>query len=99
MNVPVPVLIVIGLAFALLLFLLLRRKESGRDLTAPPPFASVPQPTYRPPRAPLGADLPADVEREVRQLAGEGRKIEAVKRVREVTGLSLADALEVVQRL
>ncbi|HYJ53717.1 MAG TPA: hypothetical protein VEW04_11155 [Allosphingosinicella sp.] len=99
MTVPVPVLIAIGAAFALLLFLLLRRRDGNRDLVAPPPMAAEPRPSFRPPPASIGADLPADVEQEVRLLAAEGRKIEAVKRVREVTGLSLADAVEVVKRL
>ena len=99
MNVPVPVLIAIGAAFVLLLFVAFRRRDRRDDLTAPPPMTSVPRPAYRPPPASLGAELPPEVEQEVRALADAGRKIEAVKRVREVTGLGLAEALEVVQRL
>lgn len=41
----------------------------------------------------------ADVEARVRQLLADGRKIEAVKIYRELTGASLAEAKEAVESL
>lgn len=99
MFVPVPMLIAIGVAFALLLFIAFRRRDKGRDLVAPPPSMTVPSLHTAKSPPPLGVDLPVGVERELRRLAAEGRKIEAVKRVREVTGMNLQDAVEVVKRL
>jgi len=44
-------------------------------------------------------ELPADLQQEARALISAGRKIEAVKRVREETGLGLEDALHLVEQL
>jgi large subunit ribosomal protein L7/L12 len=51
----------------------------------------------RPP-APV-VPLPADLQARVRQLVGEGKKILAIKEVREVLGLSLVDAKNAVDAI
>ena len=98
MFVPWPVLIAIGVAFFALLVIAVKRGGGGRDLMAPPAVE-----TYRAPPPPLAWDprapLPPEVEAELRALVREGRKIEAVKRVRETTGLGLKEALDLVERL
>lgn len=43
--------------------------------------------------------LPADVEHEVRRLVDSGKKIVAIKLVRERTGLGLKDAKDLVERM
>jgi hypothetical protein len=106
MYLPVPVLAAIGVAFLVLLLLLaLRRRGGERDLIAPPP-ARTPAP---PPRAgpahawPAGAapigDLAEDVAGEVRASLAAGNKIEAIKLVRAATGLGLAEAKDIVERM
>ncbi|MBS1253129.1 MAG: 50S ribosomal protein L7/L12 [Anaerolineales bacterium] len=43
--------------------------------------------------------LPADAEREIRELLWDGRKVEAVKRVRQLTGAGLREAKDYVDGL
>ena len=95
MYVPVPVLAVIAFAFLVLLALAFRRRGAERDLIAPPrPGTSAPWPK------PEGTGaLPPGVEAEVRALNAAGRKIEAIKRVRAATGLGLAEAKDLVERM
>ena len=50
------------------------------------------------PQVPLTTDLPPDVEREARGLANSGKKIAAIKLVREHTGLGLKEAKDLVDR-
>jgi ribosomal protein L7/L12 len=44
-------------------------------------------------------ELPPEILNEVRFLVGQGRKIDAIKRVREVTLLGLTEAKDLVERL
>jgi hypothetical protein len=104
MYLPMPVLAAIGLAFLLLILLALRRRSGDRDLMAPPRLGAPAPPPPMPPRAwPPGAapigDLPDELEREVRELLAAGNKIEAIKQVRAATGLGLAEAKTLVERL
>lgn len=89
MMVPVPVLAIAGAVMLLLVWKLVRR-GSGRDLIAPP---AMPEPRVSP------QDLPPGLEGEVRALIAERRKIEAIKRVREATGLGLKEAKELVEAI
>jgi hypothetical protein len=104
MQVPVPVLVAIAAAFLVLLFLALRRRSGSRDLIAPPRDAT-PPPRYVPPARPWSAgaapigDLPPDLAAEVRALLAQDDKIEAIKLVRAATGLGLAEAKEMVERM
>lgn len=102
MELPYPVLAGIGIVILVLIAIALRRRTGGRDLMAPPPGLAG---TGRagPAAAPVtwqrGTPLPANVEEEVRALLREGKKINAVKRVREVTGLGLKEALDLVEQI
>ena len=95
MYLSLPILAAIGIAFLALLMLALRRRSGSRDLIAPPRSAP---PRAAPTAAPI-AELPAEVEAEVRALLAAGNKIQAIKRVREVTHLGLAEAKGLVERM
>lgn len=79
--------LILGLALGLLLARYLRGQRASRDLTAPPP-----RPMVR-----VG-DERIDNE-EIRALVRADRKIEAIKLVRERTGLGLAEAKDAVEAL
>jgi hypothetical protein len=105
MYLPVPALVAIAIAFLVLLLLALRRRSADRDLIAPPRTGSPPPaPRAEPRRAwPAGAppigDLAAEIDAEVRAALAAGNKIEAIKLVRAATGLGLAEAKEMVERM
>lgn len=100
MHVPLPVLAAAAILFLVLAFLALRRRASARDLIEPPRY---PYGTERArdaaARPAATADLPPEVLEEVRSLVGRGRKIDAIKRVREVTHLGLGEAKNLVEHL
>jgi hypothetical protein len=78
--------LILGLALGLLLARYLRGQRAGRDLSAPPrPMVRV-------------GDERIDNE-EIRALIRADRKIEAIKLVRERTGLGLAEAKDAVEAL
>ncbi|MEA5448878.1 hypothetical protein VB780_09885 [Leptolyngbya sp. CCNP1308] len=58
-----------------------------------------PQNGFMPPSSPtqLPSSPATDLDRQVRDLLGQGRLIDAVKRVREVNGCSLSDAKAYVE--
>lgn len=92
MMIPVPVVIGAAVVMAVLILLLVRRGGGGRGqdlMTAPRPMQ---------PRIPV-AGLPPQVETEVRALIAEQRMIEAIKRVREETGLGLKEAKDLVESI
>jgi hypothetical protein len=92
MYLSMPVLAAIGIAFLVLAALAMRRRGGGeRDLIAPPPPRSV-----SPGQA---GDLPPEIAAEVRALSQAGRKIEAIKKLRTATGLGLAEAKDLVERM
>ena len=80
-------LLLIGIGIGLFLAAMMRR-GGRRDLTAPPPRLDAPRPRR------TGTD-----DAEVVALIRQGRKIEAIKRLRELTGLGLAEAREAVEEL
>lgn len=102
-GVMVAVLVAMVLGLLVLAFALGRRRGS-RDLIAPPPklgaaAAAAPARTL-PPTAPGGPIvLPPEVEAEVRALIAEGMKINAIKRVREVTRSGLKEAMDFVEQM
>ena len=97
MHVPLPVLATMAILFLVLVILAVRRRRPARDLIDPPRFAHLGPVAARPVAA--TADLPAGVLEEVRLLISQNRKIEAIKRVREVTHLGLTEAKDLVERL
>ena len=80
-------ILVVGLVLGLLLARYLRGQRAGRDLTAPPP-----RPMVR-----VGDERINDEE--IRALIRQDRKIDAIKLVRERTGLGLAEAKDAVEAL
>jgi large subunit ribosomal protein L7/L12 len=106
--VPLPILIAVGVVFAILLALVLRRSRV-RD-----PLLGGQSPVYRPasPRhqPPVSAAvdvsvgeranvLSPDVQARVIALLSAGRKIEAIKIAREATGLGLRESKDLVEGL
>ena len=84
------ILFVLGLVAGIALTLALQRRGGDRrDLTAPPPAR------IAPPRA-TGTDID---EAEIIVLLRLGRKIEAIKRMREQTGMGLAEAKDAVEAI
>jgi ribosomal protein L7/L12 len=80
-----------AVALLVLAALALRRRGGSRDLIAPPPPRSA--------GAASAADLPPEIASEVRALIADRRKIEAIRRVRAATGLGLAEAKDLVERM
>ena len=83
------------LAVGLLIGLLVARFLRGggrRDLTAPPPSRPAPRPMVR-----IGDERISDED--ILDLIRQNRKIEAIKLMREKTGLGLAEAKDAVEAL
>ncbi len=78
-------------AGVLMMFLGWRRRRRAKtdltDLTAPPQFPV------------QASELPSDLRPIILQLKAEGRKIEAIKLVRERTGIGLAEAKDLVDNI
>lgn len=106
MHVPIEVLAAIGVAFLALILIALRRRSGGRDDLMGPrrsslqntARSSLPAHPHATP-APFPSGLPPALELEARALLEQGKKIEAIKRVREQTGAGLAEAKTMVERL
>ena len=96
MFLPVWAIILLGLGWLGFLWLLIRRDGRG-DLTGPPARALAP-PIALPPR-PGPEGIPPEMVAELRQMAAAGQKIQAIKRLRELTACGLAEAKERVERL
>ena len=88
------ILFLLGLVGGIALTLYLQRRGGGRpDLSAPPPPRDIT------PRA-LPRVTSQDIdEAEIIVLLRLGRKVEAVKRMREQTGMGLAEAKEAVEAI
>ncbi|HMO74780.1 MAG TPA: hypothetical protein PKD99_11250 [Sphingopyxis sp.] len=80
-------LLLVGIGIGLFIAAMMRR-GGRRDLTAPPPRLDAPQTR----RTGIG-------DAEVAALIRQGRKIEAIKRLRELTRMSLSEAKEAVEEL
>ncbi len=93
MFVPLPILIGAILIAVVLVFKLARRSEHGRDtLLRPPSSLGVPS-------SPRTPGLAPDVAQQVQSLMAANRKIDAIKLVRESTGLGLKEAKDFVETL
>ena len=106
MNVPMPVLAAIAIAFLVLIVIVLRRRPHGRDLMGPPRSSlqntarsAGATPAGAAPPAPFPSGLPPELELEARNLLAQGKKLEAIKRVREEIHVGLGEAKTMVERL
>lgn len=74
-------------------------QKSQAGLQGRSPLQTGPQNGFMPPSSPNppASSPDTDLDRQVRDLLGQGRLIDAVKRVREVNGCSLADAKAYVE--
>lgn len=84
-------LFVLGLGCGVMLTLYVQRSGGRRDLTAPPPRAAS-RPLVR-----VGDERISDEE--IRDLIRGGHKIEAIKRMRDATGMGLAEAKDAVEAI
>ncbi len=92
MFISMPVLIAIG-AGLLVAFFLLRGGARGKERD------SLMDVSAAAPRSSARAAPPQDIEAQVRILLAKGEKIEAIKLVREATGLGLKEAKDYVEGL
>jgi len=80
-------------------FIFGRRTGGGRDLSGPPKTRSSPPAHHRrrtshaPPQANLDPELRAEIE----AMLGSGKKIEAIKLLREATGMGLKESKEAIE--
>jgi len=99
MFVPLPLLILAGLVFLVLLVMAIRPRGRSDDLIA------VPRPRQRS-QAPRAAvqygqklEVPAETRMEIERLLAHGQVISAIKLVRETTGSGLKEAKDAVDEM
>lgn len=102
MYIPLWAIILLGLGCLGFLFLLLRPR-GDRDLTQPPRMGA-PRPTPSTPQFTLpplpGHDgIPPEAVAELRAMLAQGQKIQAIKRLRELTHCGLSEAKDWVERM
>lgn len=105
MFVPVPILILFGLTFLVLLVQVLRGARRPDPLLGSPmaraqtPAMPQPaaQPSNTPPPAALGSTLTPEVEAQARALLAAGLKINAIKVVRDATHMGLRESKDLVE--
>ncbi len=96
MGALIPFVLGLLLGVALTLFLIRKGQGDRRDLTAPPPRAAPHTPEIRP-MVRVGDERIGDED--ILDLIRQNRKIEAIKLMRERTGLGLAEAKDAVEAL
>lgn len=89
-----------GVAMVLVLVLVMRARSSqGTDLSAPPKdFGAAPPARRSGPEAILAAIEP-EARIQIEAALARGEKIEAIKLVREATGMGLGEAKDLVEKL
>ena len=101
MFLPIWAIVLLGVGWLGFLWLLVRR-DGGRDLTRAPgvmPRSAPATPAFTLPSAPGPEGIPPEFVTELRLLVAQGQKIYAIKRLRELTHCSLAEAKDAVERL
>jgi len=95
MFVPLPLLILAGLVFLVLLVMAMRPRGRSDDLIAPP------RPRVQPVAARAGQklELSSETRIEVERLLANDQVINAIKLVREATGSGLKDAKDAVDEM
>jgi large subunit ribosomal protein L7/L12 len=76
-----------------------RRRQDSRMIVQQSPLAPDSSPDASPARRVAPGSVNLQLGRDLEQLLSAGKKIEAIKIVRERTGLSLKDAKDAVERL
>jgi large subunit ribosomal protein L7/L12 len=98
MYLPVWSIVLLGIGWLGFLWLLIKR-DGGGDLTRAPRAAAPAAPLFTLPPLPGPEGIPPEVAAELRLLVAQGRKIQAIKRLRELTHCGLAEARDWVERL
>ena len=95
MFVPLPLLILAGLVFLVLLWMALPRRGRSDDLIAPP------RPREQPVAVLAGQklELSSETRVEIERLLANDQVINAIKLVREATGSGLKDAKDAVDEM
>ena len=98
MFVPLPLLILAGLVFLVLLGLAMRPRGRSDDLIGLPRqrVLRAPAVTIQPGQK---LEMPAEIRADVERLLADGQVIGAIKLVREVTGSGLKDAKDAVDEM
>lgn len=91
-------LFALGFLCGACLVLALRRDRGARDLTGPPRAFAQPRPAS-PVTLPLADVATASRDEQLLDLIRRGRKIEAIKRLRDMTSLGLREAKDAVEAL
>jgi hypothetical protein len=98
MYLPVWAIILLGVGWVGFLWLLIKR-DGGRDLAEPPRLTPPAAPRFTLPPRPGPEGIPEEIVAELRQMVAAGQKIQAIKRLRELTDCGLAEARDCVERL
>ena len=101
MYLPVWAIVLLGIGWLGFLWLLIKR-DGGSDLTEAPRIAARPAPAapaFTLPPLPNPENIPPEVVAELRHMVAQGQKIQAIKRLRELTHCGLAEAKDWVERL
>jgi ribosomal protein L7/L12 len=95
MFIPLPLLILAGLVFLVLLVMAMRPRGRSDDLMA------VPRPRVQRVAVPAGQklELSSETRVEVERLLANGQVINAIKLVREATGSGLKEAKDMVDQM
>jgi hypothetical protein len=99
MFIPLPLLILAGLVFLVLLALAMRSRGGPDDLMAAPRSRQRPQAPRAVARNGQQLELPVETRAEVERLLVDGQVINAIKLVREATGSGLKEAKDAVDEM
>jgi hypothetical protein len=99
MFVPLPLLILAGLVFLVLLVMAMRPRGRSDDLIAVPRSRQRPQAPRAVVRNGQKLEVPAETRMDVERLLADGQVINAIKLVRETTGSGLKEAKDMVDEM
>jgi len=101
MYLPIWAIVLLGIGWLGFVWLLIRR-DGERDLTAAPPMPFRPaasMPGYVGVPVDTPGDLPPERVAELRAMVAAGQKIQAIKRLRELTNIGLRESKDWIERL
>ena len=99
MFVPLPLLILAGLVFLVLLVMAMRPRGRPDDLIAAPRSRQRPQAPRAAVQYGQKLEVPAETRAEIERLLADGQVINAIKLVRETTGSGLKAAKDMVDEM